>query len=84
MDIVELTKTELWGHCPGTENPADIGSRGCFTSEIVNKLLWWDGPSRLRGPQQWYLRAKNISKKKRRLKNARRKLDYSQRKSHYC
>ena len=47
-EIVELTSLDSWRHCPGTENPADLGSRGCFASEIVNNSLWWDGPSWLR------------------------------------
>jgi hypothetical protein len=30
-----------WGHCPGIENPADLGSRGVFITELKNSDLWW-------------------------------------------
>ena len=43
MEIVELTNMDSWRHCSGTENPADLGTRGSFASQIVGKLLRWDG-----------------------------------------
>ena len=33
-----------WGHCPGTENPADLGSRGFLASKLKGDSLWWLGP----------------------------------------
>ena len=53
-EIVESTSIDSWRHCPGTENPANLGSRGCFASEIVDNSLWWDGPCWLRGPPECY------------------------------
>ena len=43
-----------WGHCPGIENPADLGSRGVLVTELKNSSLWWTGPTWLKGtPIDW-------------------------------
>ena len=34
-EILRLTNKEDWGHCPGVENLADIGSRSCMGSQLV-------------------------------------------------
>ena len=47
-EILRLTNKEEWGHCPGVENPADIGSRSCMGSQLVKNKLWWEGPDWLR------------------------------------
>ena len=47
-EILRLTNKEEWGHCPGVENPADIGSRSCMGSQLVKNKLWWKGPDWLR------------------------------------
>ena len=44
-EILSLTEASLWNHCPGIENPADMGSRGVFASKLRNSKLWWRGPS---------------------------------------
>ena len=43
-EIHKLTDVKSWRHCPGIENLADIGSRGCLASELVSSSLWWIGP----------------------------------------
>ena len=43
-EILRLSNKEEWGHCPGEENPADIGSRGAFSSKLKDDELWWKGP----------------------------------------
>jgi hypothetical protein len=43
-EILKLTNKGDWGHCPGRENPADIGSRGLVASELKQSQLWWVGP----------------------------------------
>ncbi|KAK3727775.1 hypothetical protein QZH41_016420, partial [Actinostola sp. cb2023] len=43
-NILELTDKDMWSHCPGVENPADIGSRGCLPSILINTPSWWEGP----------------------------------------
>ena len=49
-EILSLTEAAVWNHCPGIENPADIGSRGVFASKLRNSKLWWRGPSWLSEP----------------------------------
>jgi hypothetical protein len=50
-EILRLSKNEEWGHCPGLENPADLGSRGVSPSRLRESALWWKGPNWLLGPQ---------------------------------
>lgn len=49
-EILSLTETPMWNHCPGIENPADIGSRGEFASSLKGNQLWWKGPTWLSEP----------------------------------
>lgn len=53
-EIHKLTDAKSWRHCPGVENPADVGSRGCLASELVDNRLWWEGPAWLKGPPKNY------------------------------
>lgn len=34
----------IWHHVPGVCNPADIASRGCDATYIIDFRLWWSGP----------------------------------------
>ena len=45
-EILTLTEESIimWNHCPGTENPADIGSRGESAFKLKGSQLWWKGP----------------------------------------
>lgn len=53
-EISKLSSKHDWGHCPGKENPADLGSRGVLISELKNSSLWWFGPEWLKGkPCEW-------------------------------
>jgi len=53
-EIRDLSSTLNWRFCPGKENPADIPSRGCKGSELVNNAKWWNGPSFLvESPEKW-------------------------------
>lgn len=53
-EILELTNSDIWEHCPGFQNPADVGSRGCLASELVNNKIWWNGPAWLKEPPEFY------------------------------
>ena len=39
-EILRLSNKKEWRHCPGEENPADIGSRGAFSSKLKDDELW--------------------------------------------
>ena len=41
-----------WGHCPGVDNPADLGSRGVSAVELLESKMWWKGPKWLCGPRE--------------------------------
>lgn len=42
--IRALVHPHHWRHCPGTENPADIPSRGASVSTLIETKLWLHGP----------------------------------------
>ena len=42
--IRSLVPPQHWRHCPGTENPADIPSRGMSASTVAETSLWLEGP----------------------------------------
>jgi hypothetical protein len=43
-EIQQLTPDMRWQHCPGETNPADLVSRGCRISTLLESDLWWEGP----------------------------------------
>ena len=51
-EILSMSSKTKWGHVSGTENPADIGSRGVNASQLKSSKLWWEGPSWLKGCKQ--------------------------------
>ncbi|KAF6204000.1 hypothetical protein GE061_002339 [Apolygus lucorum] len=54
QQITSLTKVEWWHHIRGSENPADVGSRGILPSALRDHCLWWTGPSWCYQPiEQW-------------------------------
>ena len=56
-EILDLTGREQWFHCKGTENPADLGTRGILPSQLEENSLWFQGPSWLsEGQKNWPLR----------------------------
>ena len=42
--IRSLVPPQHWRYCPGTENPADIPSRGMSASTLAETSLWLEGP----------------------------------------
>ena len=70
-EILRLTNKEEWGHCPGVENPADIGSRSCMGSQLVKNKLWWEGPDWLRKTVDDWPKFEPMRRPQQSLKNKR-------------
>ena len=46
--------SQLWHHCPGNLNPADVPSRGMNGEKLAACDLWWKGPEFLyQRKDQW-------------------------------
>ena len=53
-EIRDLVDPEFRSYCNTKENPADITSKGCKASELVNNDLWWKGPEFLKeSDERW-------------------------------
>ncbi|XP_055931694.1 uncharacterized protein LOC129962029 isoform X2 [Argiope bruennichi] len=44
-EIQNITNPTEWNHTPGTDNPADLTSRGLTVHELRNSNFWWHGPN---------------------------------------
>ena len=47
--IREAVPGQHWRHCSGTDNPADLPSRGVSVAELQHNPLWLNGPDWLQG-----------------------------------
>ena len=43
-EIRRLLPVESWKHCPTDSSPADIPSRGMYSSQLATSVLWATGP----------------------------------------
>ncbi|XP_055528038.1 uncharacterized protein LOC129720575 [Wyeomyia smithii] len=50
IEVQHFTHGYRWNHIAGTENPADLVSRGMSVEEFLNSALWSQGPSWLTLP----------------------------------
>ena len=49
-----FSDTSRWRHCPGSQNPADLASRGMKAEQLRDSTLWWQGAPFLILPEdQW-------------------------------
>ncbi|XP_075167412.1 uncharacterized protein LOC142239506 [Haematobia irritans] len=53
-EIIRNVGNCSWRHVRSSDNPADLGSRGCSSLDLVNNPLWWHGPMwLLNPPEEW-------------------------------
>ncbi|UYV82908.1 hypothetical protein LAZ67_22001344 [Cordylochernes scorpioides] len=48
--IQRKTPSHSWFHVPGSENPADLATRGLTPAQLVDNQLWWQRPHWLQDP----------------------------------
>ncbi|UYV69727.1 hypothetical protein LAZ67_7000491 [Cordylochernes scorpioides] len=48
--IQRKTPPHSWFHVPGSENPADLATRGLTPAQLIDNQLWWQGPHWLQDP----------------------------------
>ncbi|UYV66790.1 hypothetical protein LAZ67_4002868 [Cordylochernes scorpioides] len=48
--IQRKTPSHSWLHVPGSENPADLATRGLTPAQLIDNQLWWQGPHWLQDP----------------------------------
>ena len=54
QEIRSLSAKEAWRHCPGSQNPADLPSRGLTANDLATNSMWWNGPEFLqRKENEW-------------------------------
>jgi hypothetical protein len=51
--INQLCPLGAWNHVPGSQNPADIASRGVTADELMTSDVWLTGPTWLANPNTW-------------------------------
>lgn len=44
-EVQSLTSPHSWRHCPGTENPADLLTRGLKADSLMKSDVWLKGPN---------------------------------------
>ena len=60
--MLNFARKEDWGHCPGEENPVDLGSRRVLASGLKYSALWWKGPRWLSGHRDiWPVREEIVN-----------------------
>ena len=55
--IRENVDIEDWSYVTSENNPVDAATRRTLLSFLVKKLLWWNGPSFLKGDEDSWLKA---------------------------
>ncbi|XP_073821599.1 uncharacterized protein [Musca autumnalis] len=50
--IIEVADPTKWFHVESEYNPADLASRGVYPHDLLDRDLWWKGPSWLAEPSE--------------------------------
>ncbi|XP_062713379.1 uncharacterized protein LOC134290294 [Aedes albopictus] len=59
-EIQHITKSGIWNHVAGAENPADIVSRGMTPAQLAYQTLWFEGPLWLRQDQSTWPKSATV------------------------
>ena len=63
-DILSDSQRNEWFYCPGTQNPADLPSRGMYGPTVERNFFWWEGPGFLkRPPTEWPVQKEDFESK---------------------
>lgn len=52
ISIREASENGIWRHVSGTDNPADLLTRGISAEQLKSSSLWWNGPQWLAGAKE--------------------------------
>lgn len=55
QEIRRLSTANQWHYCPGTENPADLLTRGIGARSLIQSRSWWEGPAWISSSHHWPL-----------------------------
>ncbi|XP_070378097.1 uncharacterized protein [Dermacentor albipictus] len=50
LEIQQRSDPDIWNHCSGIENAADLLTRGVTRQVLQSSSLWWNGPAWLSKP----------------------------------
>ena len=53
LEIQKMSSPDIWRHCPGTENPADLPSRGVAVTQLKSDF-WLHGPDWLKDSNEFW------------------------------
>ena len=53
-EIQQKVPPSQWRFCSGSQNPADLVTRGISAAHLKESSLWWNGPHWLRQPSSYW------------------------------
>lgn len=61
QEIRSLTTSDQWHYCPGSDNPADLLTRGIGARSLLQSTSWWEGPTWISSSHRWPLEPMSLS-----------------------